>query len=85
MSIRLVYLASLRERAGLSEEVVEVPHSVGNVNALVTWLIDRGGRPASAFAEPAAVRAAVNQRFAKPDTRVAPGDEVAFFPPVTGG
>ena len=85
MPIRIVYLAWLRERAGLAEESVALPDHVTTVGALVDWLTARGGRPASAFADPGAVRAAVNHRFAKPTASVAPGDEVAFFPPVTGG
>ncbi|MBX9698162.1 MAG: MoaD/ThiS family protein, partial [Acetobacteraceae bacterium] len=40
---------------------------------------------AAAFAEGRQIRAAVNQEFAAPADPVAPGDEVAFFPPVTGG
>ncbi len=85
LPLRIVYLAWLRERAGLSEESVVVPDAVRTVAGLIDWLRARGGRPAAAFAEPRALRIAVNQRFAKPGDTVAPGDEVAFFPPVTGG
>ena len=49
------------------------------------WLAAGDARRAEAFSERKAVRAAVNREFAEPDTPVAPGDEVAFFPPVTGG
>ena len=49
------------------------------------WLAARSPGHASAFTDPAQVRAAVNQEFCGPDHPVKPGDEVAFFPPVTGG
>ena len=55
------------------------------VGALRAWLAARGGSWATEFAPQRAVRAAVNHDLVGPDARVAPGDEVAFFPPVTGG
>ena len=85
MQISVVYLASLREQAGCAEESVTVPDHVTTVAALIEWLLARGRRPASALARTRAVRAAVNQRFAKAAQPLASGDEVAFFPPVTGG
>jgi molybdopterin synthase sulfur carrier subunit len=85
MPLQIVYLAWLRERAGLSEETVDPPASVTTVGGLIAWLQARGGEPATAFADRGVVRAAVNQEFAGPDAPVAPGDEIAFFPPVTGG
>ena len=81
----LLYFAWMRERAGVSQEMLDLPPGVSTVGALVAHLSTRGPGFASAFAIPGLVRAAVNQVFAQPDTPVAPGDEVAFFPPVTGG
>ena len=49
------------------------------------WLAARSPGHAAAFAQPKQVRAAVNQEFRGPEDPIAPGDEVAFFPPVTGG
>lgn len=83
--VRILYFAQLRERAGRAGETVALPPGVATVGALVDWLRARGGREAEAFAEKRIVRAAVNQTFARANSPVAPGDEVAFFPPVTGG
>jgi molybdopterin converting factor small subunit len=58
---------------------------VRDVAGLIAWLAARSPGHAAAFADPRQLRAAVNQDFATPDAPVAPGDEVAFFPPVTGG
>jgi sulfur-carrier protein len=84
-TVHILYFALLRERAGRASETVELAPGVETVGALIEWLRARGGREAEAFAEPRIVRAAVNQVFARPAAAVAPGDEVAFFPPVTGG
>ncbi|MCS6854061.1 MAG: molybdopterin converting factor subunit 1 [Elioraea sp.] len=83
--MKVLYFAWLREKAGLAEEEVEVPAGVRTVSELIAWLSSRSPGHAAAFADLAAVRCAVNQDFAGPDTPVRPGDEVAFFPPVTGG
>jgi molybdopterin synthase sulfur carrier subunit len=83
--LTILYFAWLRERTGTSEESVSPPPGVGTVDALIEWLARRGPGYASAFAHRRAVRCAVNQEFADPATRIGPGDEVAFFPPVTGG
>ena len=84
-TLSLVYLARLREAFGAATERVEVPAGVTSVAALRTWLAARGGVWATELAPGRAVRIAVNHAVAQPDTPVHPGDEVALFPPVTGG
>ena len=83
--VTILYFAWLRERVGASEERLTLPAGVRTVADLITWLAERGAGHASAFANRRTVRCAVNQDFAAPETLVHPGDEVAFFPPVTGG
>ena len=85
ITLSLVYLARLREAFGAATERVEVPAGVTSVAALRTWLAARGGVWATELAPGRAVRIAVNHAVARPDTPVHPGDEVALFPPVTGG
>ena len=70
---------------GRGEEALPLPPGVSTVGELATWLQARDAQGAAAFARPDLVRAAVNQDFATPDTPVADSDEIAFFPPVTGG
>ncbi len=84
-TLRILYFAWLRERTRVSEETVTVPAAIHEPGALMEWLSQRSAGHAAAFANRATVRCAVNQAFAGPDTRIADGDEVAFFPPVTGG
>ena len=82
---RILYFALLRERMGRTEEDLPLPSGVGTVAGLVALLQERDAAGAAAFAHPAMVRAAVNQEFATPGTQLRDTDEVAFFPPVTGG
>ena len=84
-TIHVLYFAWLRERVGRSEERLTPPASVSTVAGLIDWLKTLSDGHAHAFAAGPLVRCAVNQDFATPDAPVKPGDEVAFFPPVTGG
>jgi molybdopterin converting factor subunit 1 len=83
--LSILYFAWLRERVGVSEETLTPPASVATVADLVAWLASLDQRHAAAFKDRKTVRCAVNQEFADPSTILQPGDEVAFFPPVTGG
>lgn len=83
--ITLLYFARLRETFGLSSEQVELPAQVGDIRSLTEWLRQRGGVWQVELAPARPVRVAINQDMANPDTAVCDGDEIAFFPPVTGG
>ena len=84
--MRVLYFAWVRQKVGMAEEVFDtLPPDVRDIGTLVAFLVARSPGHAAAFANPRQVRAAVNQEFATSDTAVKPGDEVAFFPPVTGG
>jgi sulfur-carrier protein len=83
--LTILYFAWLRERVGTAEEIVPKPDQVTTVADLVVFLSGLDARHANAFKDRGTVRCAVNQEFADPATVLRPGDEVAFFPPVTGG
>jgi len=85
MKLRLLFFASLREQLGVASEELDVPASVATVSELRAHLRGRGGAYEKAFAEKNLVRAAVNQDMVQPGAPINAGDEVAFFPPVTGG
>ncbi len=70
---------------GSPGERVALPGDVADVGALLAWLRSRGGAWSSELAPGRAVRVAVNHDVAQADTPVRTGDEVALFPPVTGG
>ena len=83
--MRVLYFAWVRQKVGTAEEEVSPPPEVADVAGLMAWLAARSPGHAAAFENRRQIRAAVNQDFAPPDHPVRPGDEVAFFPPVTGG
>ncbi|WP_277979730.1 molybdopterin converting factor subunit 1 [Sphingomonas phyllosphaerae] len=83
--MRLLYFAWVRERVGVGEEEVTPPPSVTTVAELVAWLAAASERHAAAFAQPARLRAAVDQAFVPLEASIAGAREVAIFPPVTGG
>ena len=83
--VTLVYFARLREALGKSSEQLALPADVRDLAGLRRLLISRGGAWSDELADSKPVRVAVNQDMAQGDTPVHDGDEVAFFPPVTGG
>jgi sulfur-carrier protein len=83
MKVKVLYFAGLREQLGTASEDLDV--SPTTVAGLRAQLMSRGGTWQSALAQGKALRVAVNQEMAQPTTQVKPGDEIAFFPPVTGG
>jgi sulfur-carrier protein len=83
--VTLLYFANLRESVGCSREEVPLPPGPATVSLLVERLRDRDPRWSEAFAPGKRWRVAVNQQLADLTTPLRPGDEVAFFPPVTGG
>jgi molybdopterin synthase sulfur carrier subunit len=85
MNITLRFFASVREALDVSQEAAILPASVSTVGAVREHLAARGGVWAEALASDRSLRMAYNQVMCGPDTAVADGGEVAFFPPVTGG
>jgi sulfur-carrier protein len=85
VKVKLLFFAALREQLGRPAEELELPANVNTVAALRDHLRARGGEWAHVFAQNRPVRAAVNQDMAQAEARIKAGDEVAFFPPVTGG
>ena len=79
------YFASIRESLGLAQEQISASQETTTVLALMNALIARHGERWDAVLRQSKVLMAVNKTVARPDTVVKDGDEVAFFPPVTGG
>ena len=83
--VTVLFFAALRESLGTSREMVAIGGTNTTVAALVDSLRQRDGAWSEAFAPGKSWRVAVNQRMASLSTPLQAGDEVAFFPPVTGG
>lgn len=85
MTVHLLFFASVREQLGVAREELPLPPGVGTMGELRAFLRQRGPAWQAALAEGRILRTAVNQSMATSATRIADGDEIAFFPPVTGG
>ena len=83
--MRILWFAWFRARVGAAEETVDLPPDIHDVQGLIAWLRTRSPGHAAALREIAVVRVAVNQEYVKLDHPVKATDEVALFPPVTGG
>ncbi len=85
MNIKVLYFARIKEAVNYSTENVELPKDVLTVIALKNWLSLRGEVWANLFNGKQVVRAAINHVLVDDLATIQVGDEVAFFPPVTGG
>lgn len=85
MKVKVLFFAGLREQLGTSGEEIELPGGITTVGGLRAHLKSRGGVYETVLSEKALVRAAVNQDMVQQTAAIKAGDEVAFFPPVTGG
>lgn len=83
--MKLLYFAWVRERVGIAEEDVDLPAAVATVAGLLDWLATRSPGHAAALADRSAIRVGVDQAFVGTDASISGAQEVAIFPPVTGG
>jgi molybdopterin converting factor subunit 1 len=85
MKLNLIYFAWLKQSIGKGSETIDVPTHVRSVEQLIGWLRGLSGGHGEAFGKDAVLRAAVNKQIVSDDHTLKEGDEVAFFPPFTGG
>lgn len=82
--VKILYFAALRDMLDTDVETLEIPSGVASIGELRAYLAARGGQW-SALDAGRNIRAARNQNMATETDAVQDGDEIAFFPPVTGG
>ena len=83
--ITVLYFARLKESLNYSTEEMELPEGIKTIAQLKTHLAKRGEAWANLFNGKQTIRAAINHALVDNVAAVKDGDEVAFFPPVTGG
>lgn len=83
--IKILYFARIKEAIGIGDESLALPASVRDISGLTSWLRKRGDRWESELAPGKALRVAVNQTMVGMENQIHDGDEIAYFPPVTGG
>lgn len=79
------YFAWLKDHTKCAEETVTCPENVSTIAELITFLCNKSDGHKAAFAHEGVIRVAINQEFASLNDHISAGDEIAFFPPVTGG
>ncbi len=83
--MKILYFAWMREHTGCAAEEIELPDGVTTVADLVPHIVSQSDGHATALRNLKTVRVAVNRIHSGLDTPIKQGDEIAFFPPVTGG
>ena len=83
--MKVLYFAWVRERVGKTDEEIDPPAGVATVADLIGWLAERGEEYAYAFENPKVIRAAIDRVHVRPETKIVAAQEIAFFPPMTGG
>ncbi len=83
--IAVHFFASIRETLGVEHKTFDLPADVKTVEQLVTFLASQHGDSWADVLGKGSVMVAVNHEMADRSASLQAGDEVAFFPPVTGG
>lgn len=83
--IEVLYFASLREALNVDKEQLEIPAEVSSIAQLKAYLSARGDIWLDSFSNNISLLVSINQQMATENSPIADGDEIAFFPPVTGG
>ena len=79
------YFSWIREHVGKSEELIELPDNVETVSELINYLNNLNKDYKKVFVKTDLIKIAVNKTYCSVDTKITNYDEIAFFPPVTGG
>ena len=83
--MKILYFSWLKEKIGLNSQEIIMPKNVENIYDLITFLKGKSEEHKNAFSDLNSIKVAVNQEFAGLETKIKEKDEIAFFPPVTGG
>jgi len=85
MKVKLFYFAKVREAIGIDREELDLESDIKTVSDLIELLKGRGSHWQDMFSMPTTFRMAVNQEMVEATHKISANDEVAFFPPITGG
>ncbi len=83
--LNIVYFAWVKERLGRSEETLEIPVNVSTIGELISHLATQGDDYSDVFSDLKKLRFALDQNFKRADASLNAAQELAIFPPVTGG
>ncbi len=83
--MKILYFSWIREKIGTSSEEIPFSRDISNINDLINLLMQQSENHKKAFSDKSSIRVAINKNFSSFNSKINSGDEIAFFPPVTGG
>ena len=83
--MKIIYFSWLKETLGTSEENVMPPASIKNIDNLIKWLSAKSIKHRKVFLKSKNIRCAINRQIVNKSSKIRNKDEIAFFPPFTGG
>ena len=83
--MKIFYFAWVRDKMGRDGEEIQLPSGIQTAGEFIDWFKHRGTAEAEIIGASEMVKMAVNQEYAGPSYPISDDDEVALFPPVTGG
>ena len=83
--MKIIYFSWLRETLKISEEKVSPPSNIKNIKNLIEWLSEKSTKHKKVFLKSKNIRFSVNQEIVNKNCKIKQNDEIAFFPPFTGG
>ena len=83
--MKIIYFSWLKEILGISEENVKPPANIQNIENLTKWLSAKSEKHKQVFLKSKSIRCAINHQIVNKNSKIKNKDEIAFFPPFTGG
>ncbi len=83
--MKIIYFSWLKENIGLSEENIKLPSNIKNIKNLIKWLSEKSNKHKKVFLKSKNIRVSINQKIVNKNSKIKKNDEIAFFPPFTGG
>ena len=79
------YFSWIKEHIGKSEEIIDLPIDINTIKELIIYLENLNENYRLAFEKKNLIKIAINKSYSSLDDKIDNNDEIAFFPPVTGG
>lgn len=83
--MKILYFAWVKQKIGTDKENISLPASIKNTGALIDWLMEKSPAYRETLSNKNVIRIARNQVYCGWEEPVTDTDEIAIFPPVTGG
>ena len=83
--MKILYFAWIKKSLQISEETINPPKNIKNVKSLIQWMSLKRKKHKEVFLKIKSIRIAINHQVVDINKKIKKNDEIAFFPPFTGG